>query len=286
MIGGHEHDPLESVVGQTLITKAGSDGVFVVRIDLQVTADGRVLGRQHRFIPVTAELPEEPAMAALVARYEARLDAELGVAVGQSTVPLDARNGAVRTSETNTGNLVADAIRARLRADVAVMNGGGIRGNRVLPAGPLTRRDVRTLLPFLNVLVKLEVPGEVLLAVLERSVGTYPAENGGFLQVSGLTFTSTPGARSGSGWWRPGGRGAAGSRQTLHPGHEQLHRPGGRRLRHAGRPSPWSSRRTDRAWPRRWPTPSPPRAIAPVVTGESRPRPEAPVRGAPGRKSP
>ncbi len=74
VIGGHEHDPLENVVGETLITKAGSDGVFVVRIDLQVTRDGKVLARQHRFIPITPDLPEDPAMAALVARYQGQLE--------------------------------------------------------------------------------------------------------------------------------------------------------------------------------------------------------------------
>jgi 5'-nucleotidase len=72
------------------------------------------------------------------------------------------------------------------------MNGGGIRGNQILPAGPLTRRDINALLPFLNVLVVVEVPGKVLLDVLERSVATYPREFGGFLQVSGVTFVFDP----------------------------------------------------------------------------------------------
>ena len=75
-------------------------------------------------------------------------------------MPLDARDAALRTGETNVGNYVTDVMRARLRADVAVMNGGGIRGNQLLPAGPLTRRDLNALLPFLNVLVMLEVPGK------------------------------------------------------------------------------------------------------------------------------
>jgi 2',3'-cyclic-nucleotide 2'-phosphodiesterase/3'-nucleotidase len=83
-------------------------------------------------------------------------------------------------------------MRRRLAADVAVMNGGGIRGNQLIPAGPLSRKDVNALLPFLNVLVKLELPGKVLVEVLERSVGIYPGEFGGFLQVSGLAFTFDP----------------------------------------------------------------------------------------------
>ena len=192
VLGGHEHDPLENVVGETLITKAGADGVFVVRIDLQVTRGGKVLGRQHRFIPVTADLPEDPAMAALVARYQARLGEALGVRIGETRVPLDARNAALRTGETNVGNYITDVMRARLSADVAIMNGGGIRGNQVVPPGALSRGDINALVPFLNVLVKLEVPGQVLLDVLERSVAAYPREFGGFLQVSGLTFVFDP----------------------------------------------------------------------------------------------
>ena len=192
VIGGHEHDPLENVVGDTLITKAGADGVFVVRIDLQATRDGKVLARQHRFIAITPELPEDPAMAALVARYEARLGEALNARIGESSVPLDARNAALRTGETNVGNLVTDVMRARLHADVAFMNGGGIRGNQLVPAGPLSKRDINALLPFLNVLVMLEVPGKVLREVLERSVSVYPREFGGFLQVSGVSFVFDP----------------------------------------------------------------------------------------------
>ena len=192
VIGGHEHDPLENLVGETLITKAGADGVFVVRIDLQATRDGKVLARQHRFIAITPELPEDPAMAALVARYQGRLSEALDVRIGETRVPLDARNAALRTSETNAGNLVTDVMRARLQADVALMNGGGIRGNQLVPAGALTRRDINALLPFLNVLVMVEVPGKVLLEVLERSVSVYPRESGGFLQVSGLSFVFDP----------------------------------------------------------------------------------------------
>jgi len=192
VIGGHEHDPLESVVGTTLITKAGADGVFVVRIDLQATPHGKVLARHHQFIAVTPELPEDPAMAALVARYQARLDQALNVRIGESRVSLDARNAMLRTRETNAGNLITDIMRARLHADVAVMNGGGIRGNQLVPPGPLSKKDVNALVPFLNVLVMLEVPGKVLVDVLERSVSAYPREFGGFLQVSGLTFVFDP----------------------------------------------------------------------------------------------
>ena len=193
VIGGHEHDPLERTVGEkTLITKAGSDGVSVVRVDLQATREGRVVARQHRFLPVTAELPEEPEMAALVARYAARLAEALTGSVGETEVPLDARSGVLRTSESNIGSFVAEVMRQRLRADIGLMNGGGIRTDRLVPAGRLSRGDVQALLPFPNVVVKLEVTGATVLDVLERSVSAYPRESGGFLQVAGLSLVFDP----------------------------------------------------------------------------------------------
>ncbi|MEK6667113.1 MAG: 5'-nucleotidase [candidate division NC10 bacterium] len=79
--------------------------------------------------------------------------------MGRAEVGLDGREREVRTKETNLGNFVADVMRERLGADLALLNGGAIRGNRLLPEGPLTRRDLHHFLPFGNVLVPLEVSG-------------------------------------------------------------------------------------------------------------------------------
>ena len=80
-------------------------------------------------------------------------------------------------------------MRARLKTDVAVMNGGGIRGDRVVPPGPLSRRDVVAMLPFANVIVSVEVTGRALRTALEQGAARREREGGGFLQVSGLTLT-------------------------------------------------------------------------------------------------
>lgn len=93
----------------------------------------------------------------------------------------------VRNAETNLGNLCVDAIRAAAGTDIAVMNGGGIRAG--LRAGEITYGDVLGVFPFGNHLRTIEVTGQQLLDALELSVSKIPEENGGFLQVSGLTFT-------------------------------------------------------------------------------------------------
>jgi 2',3'-cyclic-nucleotide 2'-phosphodiesterase (5'-nucleotidase family) len=185
--GGHEHFPIASFVDRTLISKAGSDAKWVVRIDLNRDAEG--LQRHFSTIPVDATLADDEATAKVVAAYEARLGPELDAVVATSRVPLDGESRQLRTSETNLGNLVADAIRASAGADIALVNSGSIRGDRVYPAGPLSRRTLLAMQPFGNVICRLVVPGRVVQQALNSGTAQWPAAAGRFPQVSGLTFT-------------------------------------------------------------------------------------------------
>ncbi|MBI2368805.1 MAG: 5'-nucleotidase C-terminal domain-containing protein, partial [Deltaproteobacteria bacterium] len=98
----------------------------------------------------------------------------------------------LRTRERNVGDLIADIMREAVGAEVAIMNGGGIRTDRVLPPGPVTRRDVLDLLPFLNLVVKAEMDGATLLRALEHGVAEVEHAAGRFPQVSGLRFSVDP----------------------------------------------------------------------------------------------
>jgi 5'-nucleotidase/UDP-sugar diphosphatase len=75
---------------------------------------------------------------------------------------------------------------------VALLNGGAIRTNAIVPAGPLTKRDVHALLPFGNVVLKLEMRGADLLDALEHGLAQVERGGGGFLQVSGLALQWDP----------------------------------------------------------------------------------------------
>ena len=188
IIGGHEHYPITSTENRTLISKAGTDARWVARIDVNRRPEG-TLERFYELIPITSAIPDDPATAAVVAAYDARLGSELDMVVGTTRVPLDAVSVRLRSSERNVGNFVADAIRADAGADAAIVNSGGIRGDRIYPAGPLTRRTLVALHPFGNVVCTLRVTGRTLLAALNHGVSKLPASNGAFPQVSGLTFT-------------------------------------------------------------------------------------------------
>jgi 2',3'-cyclic-nucleotide 2'-phosphodiesterase (5'-nucleotidase family) len=128
-----------------------------------------------------------------VQRFEADLDDRLAAAVGKTSVALDSRRATVRSRESNMGNLIADAMRQATGADIALTNGGGIRGNRTYEAGAtLTRKDILSELPFGNVTVVISLSGAELWAALENAVSRIEDKAGRFAQVSGMTFIYDP----------------------------------------------------------------------------------------------
>lgn len=189
--GGHEHTLLQSLVGRTPILKAASDARNLGRIDIYYDrARRRVDSLDIEFIPVNATIADDPAVAAVTAQYDARLKAEFGRPVGRAAVPLEARRAVNRRRESNLSNFVADAFRASVGADVAISNAGGMRGDALVAAGPLTLADVVSLLPYGNTIVKLEVKGKTLREALENGLGGPPdAESRAFPQISGMRVT-------------------------------------------------------------------------------------------------
>lgn len=121
--------------------------------------------------------------------------------VGQSEIPLSISSEAgirmIRSRETAIGDFCADAYRAVSGADIAIVNGGGIRAD--LPKGSITCGDLIDVHPYGNSLCVANVSGQDILDALEMANRAVQAEyhdgehavgeNGGFLQVSGLTFT-------------------------------------------------------------------------------------------------
>lgn len=191
ILGGHDHAPMVVRVGPTLILKAGADAVNLGQVEYELGCE-RPLALRHRLVPISREIAEASDVKEFVARYTATLERELDQPVGRAEVALDGREAEVRSRETNLGDFVTDVMRERLHADLALLNGGAIRGNRLLPEGPITRRDLHQFLPFANVLVLLEVSGAALRQALERAVSGYPLPAGFFLQVSGVHFIFDP----------------------------------------------------------------------------------------------
>jgi 5'-nucleotidase len=197
VIGGHEHFVITATENRTLISKSGSDARNVSRIDVNKQPGGTV-ERFYELLPMNSAIPDDPRTAAVIKSYEDRLSSELDTVIATSRVPLDGVTSRVRTSETNLGNVIADAMRAEAGSDIAILNSGSIRGNRIFPAGPLTRKTLIEIHPFDNAIVKLSMPGRVVLQALNAGLQRLPAAAGMFPQVSGLRAIVDPNAPPGN----------------------------------------------------------------------------------------
>lgn len=190
ILGGHEHTLLQSSAYGTPIFKMTADARELGRFNLNFDPKTKKLeSMDWEIIPVTDKIPDAVAFAPIYEKYKDLLE-KLAEPVGRTAVLLDAGSASNRTRETNVGNFIADAFRRATGADIGFMNGGSVRADLTYSPGTLTKRDVLSMLPFNNAVVKVEITGKTLRAVLEHGVArsAEDPEPGRFPQVSGLSF--------------------------------------------------------------------------------------------------
>lgn len=191
ILGGHEHTLLQSAANGTPIFKATADAREVGKFDLFIDRKtGKVKNMDWEVISVNSKVQDDPGFIAILCKYKDKL-VELAEKIGYTSVAIDATSLSSRTVETNMGNFVADVYRDAVKADAALINGGSIRADFLFEPGPLTKRDVLSIMPFNNQIVKLKMKGKLLREVLEYGVSrsAEDKEPGQFPQVSGITFT-------------------------------------------------------------------------------------------------
>ena len=195
VLAGHDHLVAARYDGRAAMVQAGSNGEYLAIIDLTLDTVEQRGRKRFTWTPEirfarTDSLAPEPVVAQMVAGLESMVSDELNIPIGRAAPAMDTRRTTVRGEETVFGNLVADAMRAATGAHVGIVNGGGIRGDRIYDAGQqLLRRDILTELPFGNRIVKLALNGVALRQALEHGLSLAGHGSGGFPQISGLQLT-------------------------------------------------------------------------------------------------
>jgi 5'-nucleotidase len=198
IVGGHSHTllsdseagaagPAHQAVNGTVVVQAACFGRYIGRLDIDLAGDFTAVAYGGDVRHVGLELPEDAAVAAIVAHYAAQLDTVRRRVVAQAAAPTGIDT--CRTGECGLGNLIADAMLASVQgADVALMNAGGIRTG--LPAGAITLGDVLGMLPFGNAIATLKLSGADLAAALRN--GLSRVGTGAFPQISGARIAWNP----------------------------------------------------------------------------------------------
>ena len=207
VLDGHSHsviagDAVKNKDGENVIlTSTGTklDNVGIFTIDGEGKMSSMLLDADAiKFMDAVGALTEDNGAGEAVAAAIAKNDELVNTVVAKTSVTLtttdpvamDEKGNAiriVRSQETNLGDLCADAYRAMGQADIAFVNGGGIRAN--INEGDITYGQIIKVHPYGNALCVVEATGQEILDALELSVCSLPGESGGFLHVSGLKFS-------------------------------------------------------------------------------------------------
>ena len=195
IVDGHSHTVLtEGIrVKDTLIVQTGCYEHFLGKATIAVE-DHKIISKKSELLDADEirainPVPDKQILAVLK-DVNAKAEVLLNEVVAHSDKELSSERLLVRRNESELGNLTADAFRWAAKSDIAIINGGGLRAD--LPKGDVRKRDIMAIFPFGNTLRVAEVKGSVIRAMLEHSVEYYPASFGGFLDVSGLTFSYDP----------------------------------------------------------------------------------------------
>ena len=194
VIDGHDHHVIEEQFinnkegKPVLLTSSGTNFQNIGKLTIDTN------GGIHSTLASTSSIVPDSETEAFVNSVKEEVEGLGNFVIGRSEVDLTIydENGKriVRKQETNIGDFCTDAFRAFTGADIALVNGGGIRKD--IKKGEIVFNDLYNVMPFGDMIAIGRLTGEQLLNVLEYAVSYLPAEAGVFMQVSGIRFTIDP----------------------------------------------------------------------------------------------
>ncbi|MGR3759765.1 bifunctional metallophosphatase/5'-nucleotidase [Roseobacteraceae bacterium NS-SX3] len=204
IVGGHTNTylsnvsedaagPYPTVVNGVQIVQAYAYGKFLGELNVTFDDEGNVVEASGEPLIMDATVTEDQGTVDRIAELAKPLDEIRNKVVAEAAAPVEGSREVCRVQECEMGNLVADAMLARVKdqgVSIAIANSGGIRAS--LEPGEVTMGEVLTILPFQNTLSTFEIKGATLVEALENGVSQVEEVKGRFPQVAGLKFTWDP----------------------------------------------------------------------------------------------
>lgn len=212
IVGGHTHTllsntregaagPYPTMVGDVAIVQAASYGKYLGELNVTFDDAGVVTEAKGEPVLLDGTVAEDAPTKERIAELARPLDEIRNEVVAEAAAPIDGERDHCRHMECQMGNLVADAMLARVKdqgIQIAFQNGGGLRAS--IDAGPVTMGEVYTVLPFQNTLSTFFVTGQDIRDALENGLLQFddPEKDGRFPQVAGMKFSFDSTAAYGS----------------------------------------------------------------------------------------
>lgn len=195
IIGGHSHTevPVPAAVqnksGVCMVAQTGAYLKYLGNLNLKVCPKNSLLPGAPRYIYesggltyIGEDITPDPTVESIVKVYEDQIGASVKVKFASTANVLNGNMSDNRKSETNMGNLFADAIKNLTNADIALINGGNFRDS--IPGPDITYENIYTAAPYDNPVVTIELSGAELIEDLKMTASRYDGDWGGFLQFS------------------------------------------------------------------------------------------------------
>jgi 5'-nucleotidase len=188
IFGGHSHEYVKEIghIRKTAIVNGGEQGTQVIKIDLPLDKDLKVLNKEVTMtkIPVTTTLESDEKIAKKIAEYQKGFpDA---IVLGQTKTPWNLSSDEIRKNESAVADMINDLMRKKFKVDIVLNNAGAFRGSKIYNEGNITDTMLKEIDEFGNYAYMLKLKGKYLKEILERSAASYG--EGGLMQVSGLKY--------------------------------------------------------------------------------------------------
>jgi 2',3'-cyclic-nucleotide 2'-phosphodiesterase (5'-nucleotidase family) len=184
VLAAHNHKVVNGTVNGKLVMQAFEYGKALGDVNLTIDpATHDIVQKNAEIVYVDqSKVQPDPEVGGILNKYLDEIKPRLEEVEGTAALPMSGGYAAV--SDNALGNLIADSMKYEMQSDFALMNGGGIRD--VIHEGPITWGELFNILPFNNILERLEIKGADLYPILNAQISkTY----GGDFSVAGLKYT-------------------------------------------------------------------------------------------------
>lgn len=211
IVGGHSNTllsnsnekakgPYPTMVGATAIVQAYAYGKLLGELNVTFDDAGNIIEAKGEPLVLDGSVAEDVATKERVAELAIPLQELRDLIVAKSSGVINGNRDICRIEECPMGNLITDAMLARVKSQgilIAIQNSGGIRAS--IDAGDVTMGEILRVLPFQNTLSTFQVSGQVIMDALENGVSQVEDAKGRFPQVSGIKFSWDPSIEAGKG---------------------------------------------------------------------------------------